>query len=234
MALRLSTGLRNKMLGTIHSIAGITVSAVTATDTIADSGNTLLTLFRPGEVVLISGSSGGTNDGYQTVTSIASTGATMVLSNVAGNESANAALTITGFGKSWLEIFKDGLLDIYSGSQPTDADTIESGTKLCTITISSGAFTKGTATNGLEFGTPAAGVVGIKSGETWTGLCVASGTAGWFRFYDNSYITGASTTSIRFDGSVGTSGAQLNVSSTTFTTGATETVSTMTITLPAS
>ena len=102
------------------------------------------------------------------------------------------------------------------------------------ITVSSGAFTKGTATNGVEFDAPAAGVVSKAAAETWTGLCGASGTAGWFRFYTNAYTTGASETAVRFDGTVAVSGGQLNVSSTTFTSGATETVSSFAITIPAS
>lgn len=106
----------------------------------------------------------------------------------------------------------DGIIDIYSGTQPATVETAESGTLLCSITLSGGAFTGGVSTNGLEFdlGT---GELTIASGETWSGTAVATGTAGWFRFYSNDYDTGADSGDayIRFDGRVATSGAELNL-----------------------
>jgi len=44
--------------------------------------------------------------------------------------------------------------------------------------------------------------------EVWSGdglAAAGTGTvAGWFRWYDNDAVTGASTSSIRLDGSIGT------------------------------
>lgn len=140
----------------------------------------------------------------------------------------------SGANGSLKDLLADGVIGIFSGSQPADADTVESGTLLVLITESSGAFTGGVATNGLEFGDAAAGVIAKASGEVWSGVGLVTGTAGWFRFYDNGYVTGASSTEIRFDGSVSTSGAQLNLSSTTITLSATHTIDAFTITMPAS
>lgn len=139
----------------------------------------------------------------------------------------------TGSNGSFKDLLADGVLAIYSGSQPADADTAESGTLLVLITESSGAFTGGVATNGLEFGDASSGVIAKASAETWSGVGLVTGTAGWFRFYDNDYTTGASTSEIRFDGAVATSGAQLNMSSTTITLSATHTIDSFTITFPA-
>jgi phage tail sheath gpL-like len=41
------------------------------------------------------------------------------------------------------EVFHDGVIDIYSGSQPADADDAPTGVKLCRITLAGGAFTEG-------------------------------------------------------------------------------------------
>jgi len=101
---------------------------------------------------------------------------------------------------SFKDAMEDGIIDIYSGSQPADADTAESGTQLVRITVSSGAFTSGVATNGLEFGTASGGSIAKASAETWSGVGLATGTAGWFRFYANTVVTGGSTTAVRFDG----------------------------------
>lgn len=139
----------------------------------------------------------------------------------------------SGDNGSFKDIFADGVLEIYSGSQPADADSAEAGTKLVRITVASGAFTPESATNGLEFGDASAGVIAKASGEVWSGVGLVTGTAGWFRFYDNDYDDGADAAAIRFDGAVATSGAQLNLSSTTITLSATLTIDAFTITLPA-
>ena len=51
---------------------------------------------------------------------------------------------------------------------------------------------------------------------------------------ESGYTTGASTTEIRFDGSIATSGKELNISNTAITTGGTTTVDSVEMTMPAS
>ncbi|QLA17701.1 hypothetical protein [Desulfolutivibrio sulfoxidireducens] len=135
---------------------------------------------------------------------------------------------------SFKEIMADGVVRIFPGTQPTSADDAEGATQLVQITLASGTFTAGAADNGLEFGTASGGILAKSSGEVWSGVASVTGTAGWFRFYANDLTTGASTTQARFDGSISTSGAQLNMSSTAITAGATTTIDSFTITFPAS
>jgi hypothetical protein len=136
----------------------------------------------------------------------------------------------TGFAAS----FANGVIEIYTGSQPASADNAVSGTLLGTVTLNSGAFTPGTATNGLTFATAASGAVS-KSG-VWSFNGIAVGTAGWFRLKGNAVDTGAADSSaalVRLDGSIGTSGADLNLSNLSITVGAPTTVDTFTFTIPA-
>lgn len=127
----------------------------------------------------------------------------------------------------------NGVIRVFSGVQPSSADNAEAATLLLEITVSSGAFTAGVATNGLNFDAPSEGVLPKAAAEAWSGVAVATGTAGWYRFYANDLTTGASTSAVRFDGSVSTSGAQLNMSSTAITSGATTTIDSFVITMPA-
>lgn len=93
------------------------------------------------------------------------------------------------------------------------------------------------AVNGLRLANAAAGAITKRTDEIWSGVAVANGVAGWFRFVGSVADSGAADgteTQIRLDGSVATSGAQLNVSSTTFASGATNSVSSFTVTQPAS
>lgn len=111
-----------------------------------------------------------------------------------------------------VEIMRNCKLAIYSGAQAANADTGASGGNLLvTVSLSSGA-------TGLTFTTSANGVVSKPGGETWTGSIAQTGTATWFRFYeagdDPSLL---STTAARMDGTVGTSGTDMIVGSTTLT-----------------
>lgn len=104
-------------------------------------------------------------------------------------------------------------LSIYTGSQPAAANDAATGTKLVDITI-----------NG--FNTPATGSATLDTSTPNTGVAVATGTAGWGR------IVGG--TGERIDGTVGTSGTDFTINSTSITNGATVTLTAMTVTQPAS
>lgn len=106
-----------------------------------------------------------------------------------------------------------GKLRIYSGSQPASADDAVSGTLLAEFTLSDPAF-----------GAASAGVATAAAIASTTGL--AAGTAGWFRAVD-------STGTGRWDGSVGTSGQDLNLNTTTVSVGVTVSVTAWTVTMPA-
>lgn len=114
------------------------------------------------------------------------------------------------------EALANGKIKLFTGPQPATADAAEQGTLLCEITESGGTFTHGTATNGINFGTATSAVIDKASAETWSGDAIAAGVIGWFRFVGNPTDGGASSTTLaRIDGSVGTSGADLNLANVT-------------------
>jgi hypothetical protein len=78
--------------------------------------------------------------------------------------------------------------------------------------------------NSLEFGAVTDGAL-VKDSETWSGDGIADGTAGWFRMQGKK-------SSFVIDGSIGTYGSDLNLASTTVSTGVPITISTFTITQP--
>ncbi len=104
-------------------------------------------------------------------------------------------------------------LSIYTGSQPATANDAATGTKLVDITI-----------NG--FNTPATGSATLDTTTPNIGTAVATGTAGWGR------AVGGMGKCI--DGTIGTSGTEFTINSTSITSGATVTLTAMTITQPAS
>ncbi|WP_025915526.1 hypothetical protein [Herminiimonas sp. CN] len=126
-----------------------------------------------------------------------------------------------GFGAT----FEAGVIYVYSGPQPLSADNPVAGTLLGIVTKDAAAFVAGTPTNGLSFAVPVMGVVSKQPADNWKFIGLADGTAGWFRLMGNAYdALGASTTLSRLDGSVGTSGADLNLSNINVVVGSPNTI----------
>ena len=246
MSLKLSQGLRDDMLGLKGTIVGAIVGATLAfvdgggsPDSITDSGNGFLTAgFAPGDVLFVQGATTPANDTAITgaVILTVAAGTITFATGTVDTAEAGAAGTVVAVarGGSMKDIFKDGVLRIYSGSQPTSPDNAASGTLLLEVTESGGTFAHGAFANGLEFeDDPTEGEMEKASGETWQGTGLVAGTAGWFRFCANPTDNGAASTTLpRIDGSVGSSGADLNMSSTTITVGATYTLDSFKLTLP--
>lgn len=220
--------------------AGLTfVDGGAGGDTITDSGNGFVTAgFAPGDKLFVQGATTTANDtaltGQRIVSVVAGT-LTMATDLVdTGEVGAAGCVVACCKGGSLKDIMKDGKILIYTGTVPDPDDGYGSSTLLVTITESSGAWVAGAHGNGLEFeNDPLSGVMEKASGETWSGIAVASGVAGWFMFVANpTDALGSSTTLPRIVGSVGLSSADLVVPSTNIVSGRTYTIDTFTFTLP--
>jgi hypothetical protein len=140
-------------------------------------------------------------------------------------------LNATGF----LSAFTNAVMYIYSGPQPLNADAAVQGTLLGIVTKASGAFTFGTSTNGLNFGSATGAGVIAKDANVWSMSASATGIAGWFRLMGNaSDALGSSTTLPRLDGAIATAGGDLNLSSVNIVTAAPTTIDVFQFTLPPS
>lgn len=115
-----------------------------------------------------------------------------------------------------------GTLKIYTGSQPTDANTaVGAQTLLATLTLSATAFPASSASGsaGSKVVTATANTITDDSSADNTG------TAAWFRVLKSDGTTAV------FDGSVGTSGCDLNLASTSIVAAEDVSVTSFTITL---
>jgi hypothetical protein len=109
-------------------------------------------------------------------------------------------------------LLNSGFLDIYDGSQPATADTaVSTQTKLARLTFGSTAFAS------------AIGGVATANAITSDSAADATGTAAWFRALksDGTKV---------YDGSVGTSGCDLNLNTTSIVINAQVSVSALTYT----
>lgn len=106
------------------------------------------------------------------------------------------------------------LLKIYTGSQPTDANTAVGAQTLL-----------GTLTCNATFAPSASGGVITLNSITADTSADATGTAAWFRLLKSDGTT------VVCDGTVGTSGADLNLNSTAISAGAQISVTAATFTI---
>lgn len=125
----------------------------------------------------------------------------VTISDAAANAAINAVTALLNAG---------GYLEIRAGSKPATVATAATGTLLGTLNFSSTAFGAASARTAA-----ANTITGDSSAD-------ASGTAGWFRAYASG---GAGV----FDGTVGTSGADLNLNSVSIVAGGTINVSSLTV-----
>jgi hypothetical protein len=246
MTIRLSTKLRNDMMGkealvsamTLAGDATIELNITGGDDTITrNAGSWITDGFVAGDILKVSGCTTGGNDTALTGTRLKTVVALTLTFDgavLAADEAfAAGAVICAANGGSMKDVMRNGRLCVYSGSQPALADTAYSGTLLITFTVSSGAFVAGAEGNGIEFGDETDGYLEKCDGEVWSGVAVASGTAGWFRFYANATDAGGLSEVLpRIDGSVGTSGADLNMASTSIVSGSTYTIDSFKLTFP--
>ncbi|MTK11609.1 MAG: hypothetical protein F8N39_05810 [Clostridiaceae bacterium] len=106
-----------------------------------------------------------------------------------------------------------GFIDIFSTAQPATPETAPGGTALATLQFGATAF--GAPVNGVLTANAISGVT-----------IVNSGTAVWFR------VTKSDHTTPVFDGSCGTSAADMVINSVALSSGASLTVSSLTYTVP--
>jgi hypothetical protein len=117
-----------------------------------------------------------------------------------------------------LNVSTAGHIKIFTGTAPTDVETADSGTLLSTLTLSTTAFAASVAD----------GTIGAKATAnaiTSDTSAAATGTAGYFRAYD-------STGTCVVQGNVGTSAADMIISSTTITAGDTVACTSWVVHLP--
>ena len=111
--------------------------------------------------------------------------------------------------------FNTGLLKLYTGTKPADADTALAGnTLLATLTLNATAF-------------PASSGGVLTANAITSATAVATGTATFFR------IRNAADSATLCDGTVGTSGCDMNLNTAAIVTSASGSISPFPLTLPA-
>lgn len=130
------------------------------------------------------------------------------LSGAAASAAADAVTTLLDAGAG------PATIEVRDGAQPATVATPATGTLLGTFTLNDPAFAAAVA---------GVAALDVSPAVSFTG--VAPGTAGWFRAFDSNGVA-------VFDGACATSGAQLNLSTTTISIGLVVTVTAGSYTQP--
>ncbi len=137
------------------------------------------------------------------------------------------ALLVTGSLKASLNLC---FVKVYAGTVPSDADqALGSATHLHTYSAGAGGDA---GTGGTFDATPVSGTIVKTVAETWTGVTVGNGTASFARIVLGADDGTLSTTQVRAQLTVGTTGADLLLGNLTYTTSATRTLSGCSIGIP--
>lgn len=116
-----------------------------------------------------------------------------------------------------------GTIKIYDGAQPTDANTaVGAQNLLATLTFGATAF----AASSPSGTTPTRSAVATANAITGDTSADATGTAAWFR------ILKSNGTSVVMDGTVGTSGCDMNLVSTSLVAGEPVNITSLTLAAP--
>jgi hypothetical protein len=136
--------------------------------------------------------------------------------------------------QGWRDIFKNGCIRIFTGSQPSTADAAEQGTLLGVVSESHGTWTAWLAANGLQWAVPDAATIDKLLSQVWQFVGLSDATAGWGRICGNELDSGAlSTTAPRVDFSIGSVGTDVTISpSSTIATGGVYTIDSMQDVIP--
>lgn len=125
----------------------------------------------------------------------------------------------------------DGLLYVKSRIDGEDFTITENTSTGITVTVTQKQAAS--RKNTLYFDKASSGAIVKPSGATWKGTVLTSGVAGYFRIVRTDDDGGESTTQIRAQGAVSTSGAELNLSNISLTAGTTITIDSFSMNLPA-
>jgi len=213
--------------------------------TISSSSGAVTSEVKSQGSVTFSGTIGGSISSI-TVNSIEILGSTITPVTDVTATAVLVAAAINNNPKNWLFTATSALGVVTITAKP-GMGTLPNGwvvsTTVATITksdVNMGSVTAGVlAANGLRFGDSATGALVKDSSQTWSGVGTAAAstgtTAGWFRLCGSIADAQAADSAgayLRLDGSIATSGADMNVSSATIVQSATFTINNFTPTEP--
>lgn len=101
-----------------------------------------------------------------------------------------------------------------------------------TVVITDAIYAADAAGDLLNFGPPSSGAM-PKTTDVWSGVIAVSGVAGYFRLVQADDDGTLSTTQVRVQGAISTSGAELNLSNTSLVAATTLTIDSYSVSLPA-
>ena len=163
----------------------------------------------------------------------------------AGTLGVGYYVTISGTGNESDKIFRvtgtgnndEALIEYLQGpnnATVSSKHTFKTVSEIYVSAATADAITAGYGvTNGLFLGAASSNKIAKHANQVWSGIGIAAGTAGWFRFYGAAADDGSESTTLpRLDGRIATSGAEMNLSNLSVVIYAPITLDTFTLSWP--
>ena len=163
----------------------------------------------------------------------------------AGTLGVGYYVTISGTGNESDKIFRvtgtgnndEDLIEYLQGpnnATVSSKHTFKTVSEIYVSAATADAITAGYGvTNGLFLGAASSNKIAKHANQVWSGIGIAAGTAGWFRFYGAAADDGSESTTLpRLDGRIATSGAEMNLSNLSVVIYAPITLDTFTLSWP--
>ncbi len=187
------------------------------------------------EKVLVTGAGAGVTYAFTCTGSLDGAVTTATYTNTPTVAAADIAVRLvrlfTDIGYRACATGQDGYIYVMAPNNQSTTIALAGG-MTGAVTITPAQYT--TDTNDLlRFGAPASAVIAKDTGQTWSGVAVASGTAASGRIVDINDLGTDNTTDKRMQGTVGVGTGDIQISNANLTSGATYTVSTGSFTFPA-
>ena len=254
MAFNISTGLENQAFnavrGAVSAVASLNGGYIAiysgtqpATANAAATGTLLVKITASGGTFSPGVYQTADDDGVCQAQTPASPGALTINGVTGGTLGVGYYVTIYGGSNESAKIFRvtgtgnddEAIIEYLQGPNNgtvSTKNTFKTVTEVYVSAATAGAVKVGYGiTNGLFLALAASGAIAKNSAQTWSGVGIAAGTAGWFRFYGSDTDDGSlSTTLPRIDGRIATSGAELNLSNTSIVVGAAQSITKFSIT----
>lgn len=255
MAERLSSGLRNFLLGrgsmrdflesvsmkiysgaapalandAVTGVLLVTITQASLTDQLEDQYGEIVT-------VTVTSHAAGETFGFNVTIGTETLVATRVYTNTpdVGGVELVAARLVKLFNEIGCKACASGINGIVYVMAPSRKSLTVALTAgmTGTVTVADAVLAAESTGDMLNFGPPSAGAMS-KTSDVWSGVIATSGVAGYFRFVQVGDDGTLSTTQVRAQGGISTSGAELNLSNTSLVALATLTIDTYSISLPA-
>lgn len=230
MTISLSRGVCEALAGKrTATVTSATITLDAGDDYIEMASRSFVTLgFATQDVIYIPNATNTSNQGPFALSGVLPDTLSLPSGSLAATQSSGTITVVAIRKASFNDMFFNSKLAFRSGTKPSSADLVETGTELVLFEDIKWSDVTWDSDDDEAY-------IDLWNSAAVTATASNTGTCGWFRMYGGgTKATGASATSIRMDGTIGVGTGDVQVANASITTDAVETLTNFKIRIPQS